>query len=191
MKTKFLTFTLLVVSSLMFAQDKQSLKIATEKMIDKYLSGDPGAIASTMYPKIFGVTSKEEMLKAIKNDLKNKDYTSSRLNIDPSIDYGEIIRSESGSFCIISYNIQTKVVLNQKPSASEEKEMEKRLKALLKTEKIHYDKQSMTYNAKKRVQTVALMDSSTKNQWAFVPLDDSDYVKKVLPGGVKKAIAKQ
>lgn len=191
MRTKLLTLTLLVVSSLMFAQDKQSLKIATEKMIDKYVSGDPNAIASTLYPKIFGVTSKEEMLKSIKEGLKNKEYTSSRLNIDPSIDYGEIVRGEGGSFCIISYNTQTKVVLNQKLSANEEKEMETRLKALLKTDKIYYDKQSMTYNAKKRVQTVAIIDGSTKGLWAFVPLNDSDYVNKVLPGAAKKAIARQ
>lgn len=190
MKTKFLTLTLLVVSSVLFAQDKESLKVATQKMIDKYISGDPKAIASTMYPKIFSVVSKTEMLANIKNNIKGSDYTSGLINTDPSIDYGAIVKTEDGYFCIVTYNTHTKIALKEKPAPNKVEETKERFKKLLKFEKISYHPENGVLDAKKRIQTVAIMDSGTNKQWTFVPLD-SDYAQKVLPGYIKKAIAQQ
>ena len=62
MKTRLLTLVLLLAASLSsMAQDKQQLKIYTQRMIDVASSGDDLSLIDLMYPRLFSIVTKEDL----------------------------------------------------------------------------------------------------------------------------------
>lgn len=193
MKTKLLTLALLIACSFgSFAQDKKELQTATQKMINIYSMGDYYKLLDLMYPKIFGVISKEEMLASMEKKMKGDDYIVGMVRMDPSTDFGSILPINGGGYyCLITYNIQLKVALNEKVAAKDQEAMMERFKTLLKVEEVNYDEQNGILYAKKRVQAIAIADEASNNAWTFVPLDGSKYVNEVLHEDIRNTIAEQ
>lgn len=192
MKTRLLTIALLLVASLSsIAQDKEQLKIYTQRMIDVSSTSNDQALIDLMYPKIFTVVSKEEVLAGLEKSRNGKDYNMSLTRIDPSIDYGLINKTENGLFCIVTYDTHIKLVPKERIPAKKLEAETNRFKKLLQVEDISYDETSGVFQAHKRVQAVAIKDESTGNLWNFVLLDGSPYVDKILHEDIRKAIQEQ
>lgn len=192
MKTKFLTLALLLVASLSsFAQDKQQLKIYTQRMIDVASSGDDLSLIDLMYPKIFSIVTKEEVLSGFEKKRNGKDYTMTLGRIEPSIDYGMISKTDGGQFCIITYDTYIKLMPKEPVPAKKLEAETKRYKELLKVEDISYNEANNVFEAYKRVQAVAITDETTNNMWKFVLLDGSPYTNQVLHEDIRTALQQQ
>lgn len=192
MKTKFLTLALLLVASLSsFAQDKQQLKIYTQRMIDVASSGDDLSLIDLMYPKIFSIVTKEEVLSGFEKKRNGKDYTMTLGRIEPSIDYGMISKTDGGQFCIVTYDTYIKLMPKEPIPAKKLEAETKRYKELLKVEDISYNEANNVFEAYKRVQAVAITDETTNNMWKFVLLDGSPYTNQVLHEDIRTALQQQ
>ena len=192
MKTKFLTLALLLVASLSsFAQDKQQLKIYTQRMIDVASSGDDLSLIDLMYPKIFSIVTKEEVLSGFEKKRNGKDYTMALGRTEPSIDYGMISKTDGGQFCIVTYDTYIKLMPKEPIPAKKLEAETKRYKELLKVEDISYNEANNVFEAYKRVQAVAITDETTNNMWKFVLLDGSPYTNQVLHEDIRTALQQQ
>lgn len=193
MKTRLLTLALLIVSSLSsIAQDKEELKLATQKMINLSSSGDNASLMDLMYPEIFNFITKENLVTALEKKNNGKDYNMGLVRIDPSIDYGLLTKTTNdGYFCIVNYDTKIKLEAKDKIPAKKLEAETKRFKDMLKVEDIYYDEASGVFEAKKRIQAVAIRDKTTDYTWKFIPLDDSSYLDKVLNEDIRTAIKEQ
>lgn len=192
MKTRLLTLVLLLAASLSsMAQDKQQLKIYTQRMIDVASSGDDLSLIDLMYPRIFSIVTKEEVLSGLEKRRNGKDYTMTLGRTEPSIDYGMISKTDGGQFCIITYNTYIKLMPKEPIPAKKLEAETKRFKDLLKVEDISYNEANNVFEAYKRVQAIAITDAETNQMWKFVLLDGSPYVDKVLHEDIRTAIQQQ
>lgn len=169
MKTKLFTAALLLALTLTGqAQDKQSLKAATQKMLDLTNQENFGDLTGTVYPKVFNMTSKEDYLNKIEKTMKGKDYTIHMIRIDPSIDYGSIKRTDNGFFCLVTYSSMMTIEFTGKIEPKDREARENYFKQLLGTEDVYYIENNNTIDVKKRTQVVAINDDSSYNQWTFI-----------------------
>ena len=188
MKTRIFTSMLLIAVSLCgFAQDKASLKQATELMITLRERNDYKALADAAYPKIFKTISKEEYAKQLEKNMSGSDYTGHIEKVDPSIDYGAINRTDKGLYCIINYNTSVRLMLKNKVAKKDQPELINRFKKILNSKDVYYTEVGNTIQSKNRIQTVAIFDDSTRGRWTFVD-PTSPYAKDVLNQNIKNEL---
>lgn len=169
MKTKLLTSALLLALTLNgFAQDKNSLKIATQKMIDLTNQENYGDLVGTVYPAVFDVVPKDDYVNQQEKTINGPDYKIHMIRIEPSIDYGAVKKADLTTYCLVNYDQMLTVELLNKLAPQEVADKEAFFKKLLGTEEVYYMEQTNTIDIKRRVQRIAMADESTYQQWTFV-----------------------
>lgn len=185
MKTRLFTIALLLAASLSgLAQDKNSLKDATLKMINLTDLENYNDLTGTVYPKVYNMVSKDEYLEQQQKKMKGKGYTVHMMRIEPSIDYGAIKSSENGVYCLVNYDRSMKIELEEKVAEKDQKAKEDFFKKLLNTEEVYYNPSDNTVDVKERIQVVALADNDSYGQWTFIETK-SPYALQVLPEAVR------
>ncbi|MCO6146740.1 hypothetical protein [Flavobacterium sp. NRK1] len=188
MKSKLFTLAVFITTALCgFAQDKTTLKEAFTKMTDLTNQQEYNALVEVAYPRIFNMVSKEDYIAGIEKKMKGDDYTIYMITTQPSVDYGALQRSETGLFCLINYNIQMKIVPNEKIEAKDQQNEENRFKKLLNTEDVYYNTAENNFDAKNRLLVVAIADESTGNRWTFID-PSSPYANDILDEAVRNAL---
>lgn len=169
MKTRLFTLALLLAASLGgYAQDKASLKAATQKMIDLSDQENYNDLSGTVYPKIYSIVSRDEYLTQLEKKMKGPDYTIHMIRIDPSIDYGSIKTVDNMFFCVVNYDNMMTIEFKDQIAPKDREAKENYFKKLLGTEDVYYIEATNTIDAKKRIQLVAIADESSHNQWTFL-----------------------
>lgn len=189
MNTRFLTIALLLaVSAGGFAQDKNMLKKATQKMIDLKDQEELIELSGTVYPKVFDVIPKDQYLDQQKAMYNTEDYTVHMVRMDPSIDYGAIEKDSYGTtYCIVNYTAKMVVELKKKPEPKDIQAKEDYFKKLLGTENMAYNEETNVFDVKKRVEVVAIADEATRQQWTFID-PTLPGVYDILPESVRMAL---
>ncbi|PZR23415.1 MAG: hypothetical protein DI539_03055 [Flavobacterium psychrophilum] len=169
MKTRLLTAALLLALSLSGqAQDKNSLKAATQKMIDLTDLENYDDLIGTVYPGYFNVVSKDDYYNQLQKKIQGPDYAVHRVRIEPSIDYGAVKKTDNTTFCLVNYDTMLTVELKEKTTPEKIAAKEAFFKKLFGTEDAYYIESNNTIDVKKRQQIVAIADEATYNQWTFI-----------------------
>ncbi|MFD2601059.1 hypothetical protein [Flavobacterium suzhouense] len=169
MKTRLFTATLLLALSLSGqAQDKYSLKAATQKMIDLTDQENYEDLIGTVYPGYFNVVTKEDYINQLQKKIEGPDYIVHRVRVEPSIDYGAVKKTEYTTFCLINYDTMLTVELKEKTAPENVAAKEAFFKKLFGTEDAYYIDSNNTVDVKKRLHIIAIADESTSNQWTFI-----------------------
>lgn len=187
MKNK-LFLLLLLVSSGIFAQTMDALKLRTEKMYAATYALDLKTVMDLTYNKVFETVDRQTMTTAMESVFKNDFMTISFLNPKTDFSYSPIKEIEGKKFSVIRYKNAMKMTLAQKPEADQVQAMIDGLKSTGKYLTINYDEASKSLHIEGDAILIAVADASTKNEWEFINYDSEQVFQMVFNDNIKKGL---
>lgn len=179
---KFLCAVILLAATLSaMAQDKQSLEQGANEMVELMVLGDYDKLMDYTYPKVFTITSREQLSTFFKDALQGDGFTIKVMASEPNFKFGEIKKIDKSYYSIIDHDLVMEMVFDE-PIADED--LPRTLYAFkegLETKNVTYDKPTKTLTIKKRSQMLAIADAHTQNKWTYINNDGGPLIKKLLP----------
>lgn len=173
MKSKIIfcaIFTLQIITG--FAQDMKSLKAEALKSYKAGVTMDFEAIFETTYPKLFEITSQEEMKIHLPEVLVNEQYSIKYVEVDPKFNVGKITKIDDKTFCVIKHkNVYTMTFKNP---VEDVKEMTDSFKSIMKADSMKFDKATNSFRVESQAIMVGIADDLTNNQWKFLTVDNDN-----------------
>lgn len=170
MKSKIIfcaIFALQVVNG--FSQDMQSLKSEALLSYKAAVKMDFNTIFETTYPKLFEITSKDEMKQMLPEVLENEQYSIKYVEIDPEFNVGKITKIEDMTFCVIKHkNVYT---MTFKTPVQDVNEMVDTFKSIMKADTMTFDKATNSFRVESQSIMVGIADDVTNNKWKFLTID--------------------
>lgn len=160
-------------------------KTDLDSFTEAYNSGDWEKVTSMMYPKLFTVTSKEELVRGIKTldtmGMKTKIKISGIDNIS------EIVESGGDKFVLINYRTNLHIELSGKMWEQVEP-IKAGFEAKFGAENIKFDREKKTFNIAGKQKMIASTPKD-KNDWKYIEHDTNigDYITRmIIPEDVLK-----
>lgn len=133
---------------------------------------DYEAIVSAYYPKMVETKGKEKMLLDTEKHYENDEFRL-RFQLETvPFQYGKIIKKQDQSFCVISCRHPLRYFFETKLTAVTAAEKTTWLKQINKTNKVTFEPKRNSFNVRRTLTYIAVIDETTANQWKFLNFDD-------------------
>ena len=169
---KIILFLFLSISA--FSQSTESLKVATKKLYQANYLMDFDGIVSLSYPKMVETIGSDKMLESIEKYYENDDYRL-RFQLETvPFKYGEIKKSESKSFCIITCSNPIRYTFNDKLTKDAADMKAGWIMDITGTIEATFEPARNSFNVRRTTTFIAVFsDATTANQWRFFNFDDA------------------
>lgn len=188
MKKLVLLALVLIVPFFVNAQDKASLAKDAQRMLDYTFAENYKGLMDLTYPKIFDLIPKEQMLEMLSKMLKGEGYTIKLERTPENFTFGDIKKIDGGSYAVVSYDTQMRMIFTEKPSDNEIETMTKMFKENMKASVATFDKTDNSFLIKKRSQMVAAADTATNQKWTFLNNENPMLIEKLFSENVRKGL---
>lgn len=191
MKFKFRIILLLLVSCFSSAQTIEQLKSETKKIYDANYTMDFDAVANLTYPTIVEHFGRAKFLDKLDNDYQNEKYRM-RIQLEKMVfQYGEIQKIEGKMYCVISYRNPARYFFETKLDSNTSLIEANFLREKDQTKDVTYEPKRNSFNVRRISKLIAIADATTKNEWKFLNLDDTEQrslLKNILDDATKKQL---
>lgn len=172
MKSKIYTLLLLLVSCLTSAQTIEKLKAETKKIHDANYTMDFETITNLTYPKVISAIGKEKFQEKLDTDYQNEAYRMRLQLVNPVFQYGEFIKIDGSTYCIISYKNPVRYFYETKLDSNTSLLKANDLREKDRTKEVTFEMNRNSFNVRRISTLVAIADASTHNEWKFFNMDD-------------------
>ena len=180
-----LTVILLITACSVKENLQDRFKADIDSFTGAYNKADWDKVTSMMYPKLFTVTSKEELINTLKSLDSSGMKTQIKVNSIDSISPEEISGEEK--FVLINYSTSLQIELAGE--LLEKKDLIKAgFEAQFGTEKVKFDQAKNLFTIEARQKMIAVTPKD-KNDWKYIEHDTAqgDYITRMLlPEGIIK-----
>lgn len=192
MKYKFMLF---VVLSFMFVccSSKKDLterfKADITSYTEAYNKGEWNKVADLIYPKLYSVSSKEELIATMSSlDSMGMKTVITLNNIDK---ISEVFTHVDEKFCLIKYKTTLDITI-EKSMIDKINELKSGFEAQFGKENIRFDEKLNKFNIS-ATQTMVAISPKDKDEWKYIEHDESqpDYITKmIIPEEILKKFKK-
>jgi hypothetical protein len=187
MKAYLLAMALFLFTLTAIAQTQKDLETRLVEWCNNSVAGNHEALAEMYYPKIFEVVPKDKLIEGLKNMANGNGFNLLFLQTPLNAEYGKIKTIDGGSYSLIKYDSQMKMIFTAKLTKQEGNEMAESFKAGMNTQEITFNEADSSITIKKRDEVIAVADGLTNNKWTFLsrsgrPLLAKIFTEKVLKG---------
>ena len=189
MKKLFLAILFLSISA--FSQTSESLKVATKNYYEANYLMDFEAIVLSSYPKMVENMGKDAMLEKIEQYYENEEYRVREQLETLPFQYGPIKTIEGKSFCVIRFRNPIRYFFETKLNPQTAIVKATWLRQINKTQEVTFEPKRNTFNVRRETTYLGIMDETTKNEWKFFNLDDTNQLaafESFFGEDVKKAL---
>jgi hypothetical protein len=187
MKACLAALALFICSLTALAQTQKELEPRLAEWCSNSVAGNHEALAEMYYPKIFEVVPKDKLVEGLKQMANGNGFSLLFLQTPLNAEYGKIKTIDGGSYCLVKYDSQMKMMFTGKLTAQEGSQMVETLKAGMNTQEVVFNEADSSITIKKRDEVIAISDSLTGGKWMFLsrsgrPLLSKIFSEKVLKG---------
>lgn len=182
MKSKlFLIATTLLVSLSSFSQDIASLKTDAEKMYQSTVNIEIDNILDSTYPKIYDFVTREQLKEVLLATFKGNDEMKVKLlSVEPNFKFGEIVKIDDQTFCLIKYNLSMELTIIKQIQDDETELITDVFKSAMETDDVTYTKETNSFVINKVSTLIAISDTATQNKWKFLNHDKKNVLVEKL-----------
>ncbi|MDV6169807.1 hypothetical protein R1T16_15325 [Flavobacterium sp. DG1-102-2] len=170
------------------AQDKASLAKDAQRMLDYTFAENYKGLMDLTYPKIFDLIPKEQMLEMLPKMLKGEGYTIKLDKVPENFTFGDIKKIEGGSYAVVSYDTQMRMIFTERPADKEIETMTTMFKENMKASVATFDKTDNSFLIKKRSQMIAAADAATGQKWTFLNNENPQLIEKLFSENIRKGL---
>jgi len=172
MKSKTCVILLLLVSCFTSAQTIEKLKAETKKIHDANYTMDFETITNLTYPKVVTTIGKEKFQEKLDTDYQNEAYRMRLQLVNPVFQYGEFIKIDGNTFCVISYKNPVRYFYETKLDSNTSLLKANDLREKDRTKDVTFEISRNSFNVRRISKFVAIADATTNNEWKFFNMDD-------------------
>ncbi|MXN92478.1 hypothetical protein GR160_14710 [Flavobacterium sp. Sd200] len=168
------------------AQDIQSLESVALQMYENTVAGNYEAVAAGTYPKVFEFIPKEKMMEMLKGMLNGDGYSIKLLKGDPAFEFGPVKKINDGNYCLVKYDMLTKMTFKEPVGDAESKAMIENFKKAMQTNEVTFEAKSNSFLINKRADVIFVSNKLTANKWKYMNRAGHGLMVKVFDEKVVK-----
>jgi len=165
--------TLLLISTLSFAQSVEALKSESKKMYDASYNMDFEKVLDYTYPKIFDIVSKDVLLKSMDQAFQNDVLRIRLVFPEPTFSYSDLKKIEDKTFCVIRYNSAMRIIFEDPLSSEQITQMTNSFNENMKNKKVTFEKSRNGFYVEGEEIMIGVSDELTNNEWKFINYDSN------------------
>ncbi len=187
---KKILFTLLLFITIFksFAQDKNALEEGANRVYLNTTKGNYEALLNDTYPKLFELIPKDKMLTVLKSMLQTDAYIMDILEAPANFEFGEIKHIGKGYYCLVKYDMLSKMTFTEPLSQEEAQQMVVNLKAAMKTEDVTFNPNFNSFTIKSRADLIAINNENTNGKWTYMNRGAEKMMDKLFSPEVRAAL---
>ncbi len=182
MKIKILTF-FLFLTSFIYAQNLEQLKIASEKIYEAMYNLDFETVLNYSDPKLFETISREQMINVLEQFHDNALMRARLVHPKVSFSFSEFQVIDGKTYCVIRYNNAIRTTFEKQLSSEEVETMKKGMQSVKDNAKVTYEKSRNSFLVEGKTTLVAIADATSNYEWKFVNCSTSQaQLAKIILG---------
>lgn len=171
---KFIIVLLLFLAKPSLGQTLEQLKLDAFNLYKASFEMNFEKVLNYSHPKIFEVTTKEEMIKIFKTTFDNAEMKIRFVTVNPTFNYSKIQKIENTTFCVIKYVNSLKMTFVKKISDDQLLDMNKAFQASKQYKVINFEKENNSFLIESNSIMIAVNNEETNYNWKFINHDQSN-----------------